>query len=48
MDDAVRKLAWKHLQENTVVDSDMLIEKKTGEVFDPEIDYTCKFEVNFI
>ena len=37
MDDAVRELAWEHLQENMVVDSDILIDKKTNEV-----NYTCK------
>ena len=37
MDDAVRELAWEHLQENMVVDSDMLIDKKTSEV-----NYPCK------
>ena len=42
MDDAVRKLAWKHLEENMVVDSDVLIDKKIGEVVDPEVNYTCK------
>ena len=41
MDNAVRKLAWKYLQENMVVDGDMLIDKRTGEVLDPEVDYTC-------
>ena len=32
MDDAVRKLAWKRLQENTAADGNRLINKKTGEV----------------
>ena len=41
MNNAVRKLAWKYLQENMVVDGDMLIDKRTGEVLDPEVDYTC-------
>ena len=27
MNDTVRKLAWKHLQENTSVDGDMMIDK---------------------
>ena len=43
MDDVVRKLAWKHLQENTVLDDDTLIDRRTGEVLDPEVDYTRKF-----
>lgn len=38
MDDTVRELAWEHLQENMVVDSDMLKDKKTSEV-----NYTCKY-----
>ena len=42
MDDAVKKLSWKCLQENTVVD-DMLIDKRTGKILDPEVDYTRKF-----
>ena len=41
MNNAVRKLAWKYLQENMVVDGDMLIDKRTGEVLDPKVDYTC-------
>ena len=39
MDDAVRKLAWNHV--NMVVDGDMLIDKRIGVVLDPEFDYTC-------
>ena len=30
MDDYLRKLTWKHIQENTVVDDNMLIEKITS------------------
>ena len=40
---AVRKLAQKHLYENTVVDGGMMIEMRTGEVLGPEIDYNHKF-----
>ena len=41
LNDAVRRLAWKQFQENTVVNGDMLIDKKTGAVLDPELDYIC-------
>ena len=41
MDDAVRKLAWKHLEENTVVEGDMMIDIRTGKILGPEVDYTC-------
>ena len=40
MDAAVRKLAWKHLRENTVLNGDTLIDKRTGEVLESEVDYT--------
>lgn len=30
--DAVRKLTWKHLQENTVAEGDTLVDRITGEV----------------
>lgn len=35
MDDVVRKL------ENIVMDGDMLIDKKAGNVLGPESDYSC-------
>ena len=38
MDDTVRKLAWEELQKNIVMDGDMMIDKRTGEVLDPEVD----------
>ena len=41
MDDAVRKLAWKHLEENTVVEGDMMRDIRTGKILGPEVDYTC-------
>ena len=37
MEDTVRKLAWEGLQKNIVMDSDMMIDKRTGEVLDPEV-----------
>ena len=40
VDDALKKLAFKHFQDNTLVDGNTLIHKKTGEVLDPEVDYT--------
>ena len=40
MEDTVRKLAWEGLQRNIVTDDDMMIDKKTGEVVDPEVDST--------
>ena len=40
MEDTVRKLAWEGLQGNVVMDGNMMIEKRTGEVLDPETDST--------
>ena len=40
MDDTMRKLAWDELQMNIVMDGDMMIDGRTGEVLDPEVDYT--------
>ena len=40
MDDMIRKLAWERLQKNIVVDGDMMIDKKMGEVLNPEVDST--------
>ena len=36
----IRKLAWEGLQKNIVMDGDTMIDKKTGVVFDPEVDST--------
>ena len=47
MDDTVRKLTWDELQKNIVMDADTVIDRRTGEVLDPEVDSTCwqdKFE----
>ena len=40
MEDTVRKLACEGLQKNIVVHGDKMIDKRTGEVLDPEIDFT--------
>ena len=32
MDDTLRKLAWNGLQKNMVIDGDVIIDKRTGEV----------------
>ena len=38
MDDTIRKLTWEGLQKNVVMDGDMMIDKRTGEVLDHEVD----------
>ena len=46
MDDEVRKLAREWLQKNMVMDGDIMIDKKTGEMMDPGVDSTyerCQF-----
>ena len=42
MDDTIRKLTWDGLQNNVVMDEegDTMIDKRTGEVLDPEVDST--------
>ena len=40
MEDTVRKLAWEKLQKNIVMDGDMMIDKRTSEMLDPEVDFT--------
>ena len=40
MDDTIRKLAWEGLQKNIVMNSDTMIDKRTGEVLDLEVDST--------
>ena len=39
--DMIRKLAWEGLQKNIMIDGDMMIDKRTGEVLGPETDSTC-------
>ena len=40
MDDMIRKLAWKGLQKNIVMDGDTMIDKRTSDVLGPEVDST--------
>ena len=40
MGDTMRKLAWEGLQWNIVMDGDKMIDKRTGEVLNPEVDST--------
>ena len=46
MDDTLRKLAWDRLQKNIVMDGDMMNDKRTGEVLDPEVNLTY-WKTNF-
>ena len=38
--DMLRKFSWERLQRNIVMDGDMIIDKRTGEMLDPEFDST--------
>ena len=40
MENTVRKLVWEGLQRNIVIDGDTMIEKKTGEVLNSEVNST--------
>ena len=40
MEDTMRKLAWEGLKKNIVMDGDTMIDKRTGEVLNPEVDFT--------
>ena len=40
MADTVRKLACDELQKNIVMDDEVMIHGRTGEVLDPEVDFT--------
>ena len=40
MNDTMRKLAWDELQKNIVMDDDVMVDGRTGEVLDPEVDFT--------
>ena len=40
MEDTMRKLEWKGLQRNIVMDGDTMIDKRSGEVLAPEVDST--------
>ena len=41
IDDSVRKLAWEGLQKSIGMNDDGMIDKRTGEVLDPEVDSSC-------
>ena len=50
MYDMVTKLTWDGPQENMVMDGDTMIDRRAGEVLDPEVDFTYskrKFCVKF-
>ena len=40
MDDVIRRIAWEVLHKNIVRDDDTMIDKRTDEVLDPEVDLT--------
>ena len=40
MEDTIRKLTWEGLQKNIVMDGDAMIDKRTDEVLDLEVDST--------
>ena len=40
MDDTIRKLAWDGLQKSIVMDGDTMVNKRTAEVLNPEVDST--------
>ena len=40
MEDTMRKLTWEELEKNIVMDGDTMINKRTGEVLNPEVDST--------
>ena len=49
MEDTMRKFAWEGLQENITIDRDTMIDKRTGEVLNLDVDSTYwkdKFETN--
>ena len=40
MHDTITKLPWERFQKNIVMDGDIMIDKRTGEVLGPEVDST--------
>ena len=40
MEDTMRKLTLEGLQKNIMMDGDTMIDKRTGDVLDPEVDST--------
>ena len=41
MEDTMRKLAWEGLQKSIVINGGTMIDKRTGEVLNTEVDSTC-------
>ena len=39
--DTLRKLAWNGLHKNIMMDGDTMIDRRTGEVLDLHVDFTC-------
>ena len=37
MKDTMRKLAWEGLQKNIVMDGDTMIDKRSGDVLNPDV-----------
>ena len=40
MEDTMRKFAWEGLHRNIVMDGDTMIDKRTGELLNPEVNST--------
>ena len=40
MDDTIRNLAWEGFSKNIVMDGDIMIHKRTGELLGPEVNST--------
>ena len=40
MEDTMRKLAWERFQKNSLIDGDTMIDKRTGNVLNPDVDST--------
>ena len=40
IDDTLKKLTWDELQKNIMMDGDTIIDRRIGEVMDPEFDST--------
>ena len=40
MEDTMRKLEWEKLQKNIVMNGDTMIDKRTSEVLNPEVNST--------
>ena len=44
MENTMRKLAWDSLQKTTVMDGNIMTDKRTCKVLGPEVDYNCNKE----